>query len=764
MQRKLIKFPGLLATSCLSVLAASPAIVHAQADMQESSKPRALEEVTVTARKRAESMQDVPVSVTAIAAQLQDPSIHSLQDVQNYAPNVSIDEIPGNNGASISIRGISFQETDKSLDPPAGVILDGVYLGVAAGQLLNNFDLERVEILRGPQGTLFGKNTIAGAINVIRTAPTREYDAKIKVGGGDWNRRELNVVVNTPLGENGGLKLYGNKVSHDGYIRNDLIDDDLGDVDYRQLGGTIAFDALDSLEVSLTVERIEDNSEVGAWSNFNRTTDSMACWSTLGLPFPPSSLSADVPFGSGCMEFDDQSGEGNSSVNAPNTSEVTNDYMNLTMAWQIGNWQITSITGYIDRVEDFRVEYDASRVPFVDVLGGHEYSQFSQELRADISLSESVNLTSGLYYWESEYWQTQTSYDMWYFFGIGFGPEGGFGPGEISQGLTGEGDNKAVSAFASLDWQLTDKLLLNLGGRFTQEKKSFTGGSGPFTYVPGNIDIVPPGPINSLKDDWNEFSPKVALQYDLSEDMMVFGSYASGFKSGGFFARTQDVYGMQSYDPEYVDTLELGVKSEWLGNRLRLNATAFVSEYTDKQEDVIVPDSTGSVSTVVRNASDVDIQGLEVELVAALTDHLNLSANLGLLDTEYKEFFADISGDGVATDNSGLVIRNAPETTFGLGLDYVRDIGIADLSANYSYRWRDEYQTIFGNDPLGWVDITAFHNASVSLDFNEKYELSVYGRNLTDERYARVILIPPVANFGQYTPPRHYGIAFTARF
>ena len=764
MRIKARKTLGLLVTGYLSALSASPSIVFAQAEIQEKSEPRALEEVTVTARKRAESMQDVPVSVTAISAQLADPSVQSLQDVQNYVPNVSIDEIPGNNGASISIRGISFQETDKSLDPPAGVILDGVYLGVAAGQLLNNFDLERVEFLRGPQGTLFGKNTIAGAINVIRTAPTRELDAKLRVGGGEWDRRELNAVVNTPLGQNGGLKLYGNKISHDGYIENDLIGDDLGDVDYRQLGATIAFDALDSLEVSLTVERIEDDSEVGAWSNFNRTTDSMACWSTLGLPFPPSSLSSDVPFGSGCMEFDDLSGEGRSSVNAPNTSEVTNDYMNLTMGWQAGDWQFTSITGYVDRVEDFRLEYDASRVPFVTVLAGHEYSQFSQELRADGRLSETVNLTTGLYYWESDYWQTQTSYDMWYFFGIGFGPEGGFGPGDISQGLTGEGDNSAVSVFASLDWELSDKLLLNLGGRFTQEEKTFRGGSGPFTYVPANIDIVPAGPVGNLKDEWNEFSPKVALQYDLSEDMMVFGSYASGFKSGGFFARTQDVYGMQSYDPEYVDTLELGVKSEWFNNQLRLNATAFVSEYTDKQEDVIVPDSNGSVGTVVRNASDVDIQGLELELMAALTDHLSLSANLGLLDTEYKEFFADISGDGIATDNSGLVIRNAPETTFGLGLDYARDIGFADLSANYSYRWRDEYQTIFGNDPLGLVDDTAFHNASVSLDFNEKYELSLYGRNLSDERYARVILIPPVANFGQYTPPRHYGVAFTARF
>ncbi|AQQ68129.1 hypothetical protein Mag101_11155 [Microbulbifer agarilyticus] len=717
----------------------------------------ALEEVTVTARKRAESMQDVPVSVTAISTQLDNPAVQSLQDVQDYVPNVSIDQIPGNNGASISIRGISFQETDKSLDPPAGVILDGVYLGVAAGQLLHNFDIERVEVLRGPQGTLFGKNTIAGAVNVIRTAPTKEWGARVKVGAGDWDKREISAVLNAPVGESGGVKIYSNKTEHDGYVENNIINEDLGDVDYQQLGATFAYDVTEAFDVALTLERLEDYSEVGAWSNFSRTTDSIACWSTLGGAVPGIPV-ADVPFGSGCMEFDDESGEGKSSVNAPNTSTVTNDYANLTMNWMVSDWQMTAITGHVDREEDFRVEYDANRNPFLHVEAAHRYSQTSQEFRINGDLTDSINLTAGVYYWESDYWQTQESYDMWYFFGVGDNP------GDISQDLTGEGDNTAYSLFASVDWQLTDALILNLGGRYTQEEKSFRGSSGELTYVPADMVVVPAGPITAMKDDWNEFSPRIALQYALNPDVMLFGSYAKGFKSGGFFARTQDVYGMQSYDPEYVDTLEAGVKSEWLNNRVRLNATAFVSDYSDKQEDVIVPDSTGSVSTVVRNASDVDIQGLEVELTAVVTANLSLFMNVGLLDTEYNEFFADISGDGIATDNSGLVIRNAPEKTLGIGADYVRDLSFGAFTANYNYRWRDEYQTIFGNDPLGLVDTTAFHNLSLGLNIDEKYEVSLYGRNLTDERYARVILIPPVSNFGQYTPPRHYGVAFAADF
>jgi iron complex outermembrane receptor protein len=720
----------------------------------------ALEEVIVTARKREESLQDLAVSVTAITGQLDRASMQTLQDVQNFVPNVVIDQTPANNGATIAIRGISFQETDKSLDPPVGVILDGVYLGVAAGQLLNNFDMERIEVLRGPQGTLFGKNTIAGAVNIIRTAPTKEWGIKAKLGAGDWDKREVQAVINTPLSQRGGLKIYGNSIEHDGYIENNIIGDDIGDVDYEQIGATIAFDFTDNFDLSFTAERINDDSELGAFANFN-TTGELTCLSTLDIEGVPS---ASAPPGTGCMEFDDESDEDHSSQNEPNYNEVTNDYYNLTMNWMLGDWRLTSITGYVDREEEFRLEYDASRVEFLYIDAAHDYEQTSQEFRINGNLGDSVNLTAGLYYWESEAYQFQESYDMWYFFGLGFGPEGGLNPGDVSQDLESVVDNEAYALFASIDWSLGEKWLLNLGGRYTYEEKTFTGGTGAFNYVPGGFPLVPSGPVRKLEDDWNEFSPRVALQYYPNDDMMFFGSFSSGFKSGGFFARTQDIAGLNSYDPEYVDTWELGMKSEWWNNRARFNATLFYSDYTDKQEDVIVPASDGSVGTIVTNASDVEMYGAELEFTALLTDKLSMYANLGLLESEYTEFDADINGDGIITDNSGLELRNAPETTFGIGADWVQPIGNSELGLHYNYYWRDEYQTIFQNNPLGEVDAAGFHNASIEYNFLDHYKVSLYGRNLTDERYARVILITPVSNFGQYNAPRHYGVEFTLNF
>ena len=229
-------------------------------------------------------------------------------------------------------------------------------------------------------------------------------------------------------------------------------------------------------------------------------------------------------------------------------------------------------------------------------------------------------------------------------------------------------------------------------------------------------------------------------------------------------ARTQYIDGLQSYDPEYVDTWELGFKSEFWDNRMRLNATAFYSDYTDKQEDIIVPDPTGAVGTVVANASEVEIMGVEIELTAALTDKLRVFANYGYLDSEYTEFDADINGDGVITDNSGLILRNTPENTVQIGGTWAQPLSFGELAVNYNYYWRDEYQTIFQNDPLGHVDSAGFHNASIDLFFLDHYRISAYGRNLSDERYARVILIPPVSNFGQWNEPRNYGVEFSLEF
>ncbi|MBY6211180.1 TonB-dependent receptor [Microbulbifer agarilyticus] len=739
----------------------------------------------MTARKREESLQDIAVSVTGISTQLENAAVKSLQDINNYAPNVNFDFGPASaNGAAISIRGISHQDPDKSMEAPVGVIVDGVFMGTTAGQLMDSFDLERVEVLRGPQGTLFGKNTTGGAVNVIRSKPTKEYGAKLQVGVGDFGLLETKAIVNTPLTESGGLKLSVNKKQSDGYWKNTTTGKDTGGLDSLKLGAAIAFDVSDNFDVLFTFDRIDDDSERGAFANFN-ADDSLTCLASVGGVEIPGvfSLPADPTnpaFGSGCMSGDAGSDEDHVSTNGPNTGTIDDDFLTLTMNWGLGDWQLTSVTGYQDRQEEYDYEWDSSPVQLLTVTGEHDYSQLSQEVRINGQLNENVNLTAGVYYFESDAYQYQDSFDMWYYFGFGPGfaiPDGMGGEiplplplGDVSAYLESFVTSETTALFASMDWALTDDLSLNLGGRYTWEEKTFKGGPGGWDSLTFGQDFVPPqGPVRNLKDDWQEFSPRIALQYNISNDVMAFTSYAKGFKSGGFFARTQNVDAISSFDPEYVDTFEAGLKSEWLDNRVRLNATAFMTDYSDKQEEILVP-AGDQVNTIVRNAGEVEISGLELELQAAITTDLSIYMMAGLLDAEYEKFFADVDGElfpgegEIKTDNSYLKLRNTPDKTFGAGFDYFRNTPLGELSVNYSYRWSDEYETEFFNDPRGHVNSMGLHSLSTNLTIDESYKISLYGRNLTNERYARLVKIGTLSQMGMYNAPRTYGVQFTADF
>ena len=241
---------------------------------QEGAPKLALEEVIVTARKRAELMQLVPVAVTAITAtELEQSSIRNLQDIQGFVPNLLIDRVPGlQSGAAIAIRGVSYQEIDKSLDPGIGVLLDGVYLGTNSGQILENFDLERIEVLRGPQGTLFGKNTIGGALSIIRTAPTKEFGMKVQGTLGENDRQDIRGLLNLPLTDKGGIKLFASKLESDGYIKNTTYNKDQGGQNLADYGVTLAYQFTDELDVSFTAERTRDKSEAVSYTHLTLPT------------------------------------------------------------------------------------------------------------------------------------------------------------------------------------------------------------------------------------------------------------------------------------------------------------------------------------------------------------------------------------------------------------------------------------------------------------------------------------------------------------
>jgi iron complex outermembrane receptor protein len=745
------------ATIALSLAAITNGLCTPLALAQNGSL--ALEEVIVTARKRSESIQEVPISVTALSAkELSNSSIRDLKDLQGFSPNLLIDKLTGlPGGAAISIRGISYQEIDKSLDPGIGVLLDGVYMGTNSGQMLENFDLERVEILRGPQGTLFGKNTIGGVINIFRTKPTREFGGKVEGTLGEDGRKDIRGLVNLPMTENGGIKLFGSKLKSDGYIKNSNINDDVGGQDLKSFGTTIAYDVTEDLGVLFTYERVEDKSEIGAWANYNRFFDEFPY--TTGEAIAPADLAGlfFLPDDRGFRQFDDESDEDNNSANGRNSADVTNDYFNLTLNWAIGDWALTSITGYIDRNEKTRSEYDANRFEFLTIESETDYEQFSQEIRLNGNVGD-LEITTGLYYWNSQYSTDSVTLDLFEYLPPNL-PEGGYGT--ISQ----DGESESWAAFSSGDWAITDQWTLSLGVRYTYEEKTLEPVGQSF-FLPDGTPVLE-GEYAKADDDFQEWSPRVGAQYQWTDDLMLYASYAEGFKSGGFFGRITQIDDIPSYDPETVDSYEVGIKSEWWDGRLRVNGAIFSSDYSDKQEEIIIPNDQGSVDTIVLNASDATLKGAEMEVTAVLYEGLTLSSQVGYLDAEFDEFLVDdvLGVPGVTDDASDLDMRNAPKWTFGANLNYVHTLfGHSAMAYNVNYRWRDDYHTIFNNDPLGKVEASGIWDANIDYTYDERLTVSVYGRNLGDERYARVVLIEPITAFGQWNEPRNYGVRVSFLF
>lgn len=740
--------PPSVILTLVSAVAMASAMSSTTAIAQESGL--VLEEVIVTARKRDESLQEVPVSVTALAAELNKPSIRNLRDIEGYSPNVTIDNSgAGPGAAAISIRGVSYQEVDKSLDPSVGVIVDGVYLGTNVGQILNNFDIAQIEVLRGPQGTLFGKNTTGGVINVVRNKPTGEFGGELKAAFGSWDLQDYKGFVNFPIFEDTlAGKVYATDASDKGWLKNTTINENTSRIDSRSYGFSLLATPTDNFEALFSYDRLEDNSDIVGGHNFNQD-DSLIC-----------SLSGIIPglnANETCASLDTGSDEDHVSMNDHQYASVETDAYTLNMQWDVGPGVITAITGYRENVEFRRAEYDVSAADFFTLNFDQDYDQFSQEINFASTFSETFDFVAGVYYWESEYSQQSETVGLIYnSFLLGK-------PAGTSSFLRQNQETESVAAYFSGDWHITEALTATVGVRYTQEEKDFKAHTVE-DVIAGVVTVAPV--YGQASEEWSETTPKLGLSYQLDDDILFFGSYAQGFKSGGYFGRNTGVAAFTtSYDPETVDTFELGMKSDWMDGRVRLNATIFSTDYDDKQEDNIVPLSDGTVGTIVSNAASVEISGLELELVAALTESIRLQASYGYLDAEYKDYNADINGDGVITDNSDLTLRRTPENTFGLSATYSENFGDVAFVGDISYRWRDEIETISDNDPIGHVDSYGLWSASADFTFSEQYQISVYGRNLGDQRHAEsVINIGPLTSTGTYNQPRNWGVEFSYTF
>lgn len=732
----------------LSAMALVIAATSAPAALAQRSEI-ALEEVLVTATRRTESIQDVAVSVTSLGAELKEASMRRLDDIQSFTPNVYLRKhasSPG--GLSISIRGVSSSEYDKSFDPAIGVIMDGMVLGTVSGSMLQNFDTKQIEVLRGPQGTLFGKNTTGGVVNVIRGDITMEWGVDASIAMGTDGQEEIKAVVNVPLIDDKlGLKVMASSMQGDGYVENVTLNKDTGGDDLGSYGFAVQWRPTEDFDLKFHYEKFQDDTDVSVFANGNDPSH-LAC--ILG----------------GCEATDTASDEDHITGARIGETDTETDMYILTANWDLDSFLLTSITAYQDRDEQYLNNFDPSPVDLVYLDYFNEWEQFSQELRITSQFSDTFEFVAGLYYWDVGYEQFWDVGKLTFLLdAIGAVPNpADFPLNPESLATNGqEQDTTSSAAFISADWHINDQWTITGGARYTREEKEFSGGNGSLYYQGG--DPRPDIAVNYLDfdDTWSEVTPKIGFRYRPNDDMMVFGSYTEGFKSGGFFGRQSNFTDVDAkYEPEYVKTFELGLKSEWLGGRMIFNPTIFLNSYEDKQESVLIPIDLSNVATVVRNAGELDIFGLELELLFQVTEAWNIRANYGYLDAEYDEFFADLNGDTVVTDNSDLTARNTPENSFGLTSTYVWQLGNGELSLMGSYRWRDEIYTLAGNESESLLDSIENLDATISYSFGQdaRYRVSAFGRNITDEREGQYAEIGGLTGWYSWNRPASYGVEF----
>ncbi|MEM8496705.1 MAG: TonB-dependent receptor [Pseudomonadota bacterium] len=709
-----------------------------------------LEEVIVTATKRSESIQDVSVSVSALGAELDQANLRRLEDMQTYAPNLFIRRAPGiASGANITIRGVGTLDTDKSLDPPIGVMMDGMFLGTASGVLMQNFDIQRVEILRGPQGTLFGKNTTGGLINIIRGEVTQEWGGDFSVTLDEHGREDVKGVVNVPIVEDQlGVKLFAAQVKSDGFVRNTTLNQDVGGDDIQNYGFAAKWTPTDTFDLKFHYERTNDESDQGAYVNENL----------------PGDLTCVLPFTGSCQSTTTD-GPDQNSANGTNFSDNEYNTFILTANWEFENFLLTYIGTSRDMDEANNQHFDAAPANLLSMNFFNDWDQSSHELRFTSDFDGPVQMVGGIYSFNVDYEQRWDVAHLHYALSLIGAVPIPLTPTTLSaNGQMQETDS--LAAYVSVDWDINEQWSMTVGGRYTKEEKDFLGGNGGVFWDPAAGDTIP-GLLNPFvaTGDWNEFTPSFSVRYQPNDDIMVWASYTEGFKSGGFFGRQANFDLDASFEPEYVENYELGLKSTFLDGRMTFNPTIFFSDYVDKQESILIPVDLSNVATVVRNASTQEIFGIELELQWQITEAFNLRANYGYIDASYGEYFADLNGDQVVTDNSGLVPRNTPENTFGLNAIYSTDVGIGNLTGILSYRYRDEVHGEADNNPLGFKDDIDDLSALVSFSWGEeRYSVSVYGKNLTDERELSRALIAPLATRGWWSEPRTFGAEFSVSF
>lgn len=715
----------------MSQLGSPAALAQLQAE-DERQELATIEEIVITARRRQERLQDVPVAVSAFSnRRIEQLQADDLTGLQNAVPNLYLQQGDARN-AVIYIRGIGQNDSLAFADPGVGVYVDDVFIARSQAAVLDLFDVERVEVLRGPQGTLYGRNTIGGAVKFVSQAPPDALDAYVEAGGGNFDFGTLKGRIGGPLVD-GVLR---GKVAFAATHRSGFADNVVGD-EVEDDGGTQSFAWRTSLLYTPTEDLDIFFSFDGKLDRPDTSRSPVRETPVIGFPDPVNAPFSPTTFPPNADPFE-------VNVNANQFSDLTAFGLTLKANWQLSPaWSVESITAYRTMDFDLALDTDGTPLPILDILVLQDQEQFSQELRATYESAGPLTATAGVYFFRDDD-VTFSGVDFSSVSIAGF-PITFFIPLGFSTSQLAETDQEthSIAAFADATYELTDRLSLSAGLRYTFEEKDSARRFENF-FDP-TVSVVPdppaflqgigtPGPELADEGDFDAFTPKVSLSYRATEDVLLYASASRGFKSGGFDGRAASEFSFQPFEPEIVWTYEGGVKSSWAGGRLIANAAYFYTDYNDLQVTSFGADpQTGAFLSLFTNAAEATIQGVDLELRYRPTERLALNAAVGYLDAEYDAF--EILVGGVPTDVSDRPLVNAPEWTAFLGGTYDQPLSggfVATLHADAAYRGK-VFNEITGSEILAEDDYV-WVNAFVSLKTgDERWELRGGVQNITDQ-------------------------------
>jgi iron complex outermembrane receptor protein len=701
-----------LAAATLAIIAA-PAAVLAQSAGGDADEASAIEEIIVTAQRREQTLQEVPMAISAFTGgDLEALQADNLDSLQGAVPNLNLVQGRGSNSSvNAFIRGVGQPDALQSFDPAVGVYLDDVYMSRIQGALFKLYDIERVEVLRGPQGTLYGKNTPGGAIRLITKTPGDEFEAQLGVLAGDYGRMQARARVSGPVTDDLALGFSLLYDTRDGFVTDPADGREYNDEDTMVARIKGSWDVTNDVNVTFSADYAKEDvrltlgrSEVLLYS-LNYSAD-----------FSEISIVPRSPAPTGEWDF-------RSSTSMTDRSNQQTDHWggNATITWSISdNTKLKSITAYRDLKTDSFIDIDATTLELGDVLVALDQNQFSQEFQLLGDNGENINWVLGAYYLKEEVPSHQEAYadDFLQYVGL---------PISFLRTIDDDLETTSYAVFGQVDWAFADKWNLGLGVRWTQEEKDYFRTTSTFSDLLGVAD---PAFEFSDSDDWSDWTPTVTLDYAMSDAVKLYSRVAQGFKSGGFNGRANSAADVSTFDPETVWTTEVGAKTTLADGKLRANYAFFVSKYDDFQARVSVGDGIDFRFPVL-NAAELDIKGAEVEITWLPIEPLTLATQIGYLDSEY--------GSGGFTGSDGVADEPAfsPEWTARFSGTWTHNFANgSDLMFAAAANYRDSMWLSVENTAALTEDDYWLMDAMVSwLSGDGHWTISGGVKNLTDEVY-----------------------------